>query len=149
MNDYWINEGSWIYVIMTGDNINRYKVGRTKNNPMLRVNQLRTGDPYLALQLAYFIPSSLTTKTSILEAAIHKQLESPISFYGEKKSEWFNGDARDVWNEIDFIFESLGCEVTDYYQPFESKVVRFWGGDLEDFYNWKPLEVDEEGFPNF
>lgn len=149
MEDPWLDEGNWIYVFMTSENINRYKVGLTRNNPLFRVNQLKTGDPYLALQLAYFIPPSLNLDISSIEAAIHQQLESQINFHNGQKSEWFMGDARGAWIMIDQIFLLLGHPVTDHYQIGENKVVRFWGGDLEDYYNWEPLPLDEDGEPIF
>jgi hypothetical protein len=46
-----------------------------KNNPLVRLNQLRTGDPTLDFQVAYFIPSSLGWSLSQLESHIHEELE--------------------------------------------------------------------------
>lgn len=73
----------------------------------------------------------------MLESAIHQQLASTvgrISFYDEAQSEWFNGDARNAWSELDMIFEEFEFTVTDHYQPGENKIVRFWGADMETEY---------------
>lgn len=146
-------DGSWIYVLMSGTDINRFKVGKTIQHPVKRLKDLRTGDPTLALQVAYFVQSSLNIKLGILESAIHQQLAAGlgrICFYDEAESEWFHGDARDAWLQLDMIFEEFEFTVTDYYQPGETKIVRFWGADMEteyprrfDLYN---LDNDEIGF---
>lgn len=139
MSHRFINqtEGGWIYVLMSGTDINRFKVGKTINHPVERLKQLRTGDPTLALQVAYFVPTLLGISLGGLESAIHHELTESmgrISFYDETFSEWFNGDARDAWSELDMIFEEFEFTVTNYYQPDENKIVRFWGADLEAEY---------------
>ncbi|EHP8019863.1 GIY-YIG nuclease family protein [Enterobacter roggenkampii] len=130
-------DGSWIYVLMSGTDINRFKVGKTTQHPVKRMKDIRTGDPTLALQVAYFVPALLNIKLGMLESAIHQQLASTvgrISFYDEAQSEWFNGDARNAWSELDMIFEEFEFTVTDHYQPGENKIVRFWGADMETEY---------------
>lgn len=122
---------------MSGTDIDRFKVGKTINHPVERLKQLRTGDPTLALQVAYFVPTLLDIPLGGLESAIHQQLaesKGRLSFYDETFSEWFNGDARDAWSELDMILEEFGFTVTDYYQPYEKKIVRFWGAALEAEY---------------
>jgi len=145
-------DGSWIYVLMSGTDIDRFKVGKTINHPVERLKHLRTGDPTLALQVAYFVPASLNIKLGTLESALHQQLTASVGriyFYDESISEWFYGDARNAWFELDMLFEEFGFTVTDYYQPSESKVVRFWGADLEseyplrfELYNGNNNEID-------
>ncbi len=135
----------WIYVFMTSSNYRRYKVGRTKNNPMLRLNQLKTGDPLIGLAVAYLVPES-SEKLSTIEAMIHKQLGTPISFHNEKSSEWFTGESSNAWIVLDTIFESLGYEVTDYFHPDGNKVVRFWEENLISFYA-PSLKLNEDGLP--
>ncbi|MDX7710740.1 GIY-YIG nuclease family protein [Aeromonas caviae] len=137
-------EGGWIYVLMTSSDYNRYKVGLTKNNPMLRMNQLKTGDPLIGLDVAYFIPNTLG-KLSKVEAALHAHLGDPIEFHSGEASEWFFGDPQDAWRVLDTIFKLLGYEVTDYFDPDAQKVVRFWAADLEFYFN--PPKTDEYGFP--
>ncbi|MHA1002869.1 hypothetical protein ACR9IA_20305 (plasmid) [Leclercia pneumoniae] len=136
MSHQFLNKehGSWIYVLMSGTDINRFKVGKTIQHPVKRMKDIRTGDPTLALQVAYFVPASLNIKIRMLESAIHQQLAASvgrISFYDEAESEWFHGDARNAWSELDMIFEEFEFIVTDCYQPGENKIVRFWGTDME------------------
>lgn len=130
-------DGSWIYVLMSGTDINRFKVGKTIQHPVKRLKDLRTGDPTLALQVAYFVPASLNIKLGTLESAIHQQLTADsrrIFFYDDAESEWFHGDARDAWLQLGMIFEEFELTVTDFYQPGETKIVRFWGSDMETEY---------------
>lgn len=135
----------WIYVFMTSSNYKRYKVGRTKNNPMLRLDQLKTGDPLIGFAVAYLVPES-SGKLSTIEAMIHKQLGTPINFHNEESSEWFTGESGNAWLQLDVIFEMLGYEVTDYYHPNGTKIVRFWEEDLISFYT-PPPTLDESGLP--
>ncbi|MEH3425568.1 GIY-YIG nuclease family protein [Enterobacter roggenkampii] len=71
-------DGSWIYVLMSGTDINRFKVGKTTQHPVKRMKDIRTGDPTLALQVAYFVPALLNIKLGMLESAIHQQLASTV-----------------------------------------------------------------------
>ncbi|EPJ8558902.1 GIY-YIG nuclease family protein [Klebsiella pneumoniae] len=144
-------DGEWIYVFMSGSDTERFKVGKTKNNPLIRLNNLRTGDPTLDFRVAYFIPSSLNWRLYGLEKHIHDQLEKGfprISFYNDKRSEWFMGDAIDIWREMDIIFENLEVDVTDYFDPEGTKVVRFWEENLKSIYG-PGLPLDDDGFPVF
>ncbi|MEQ4693278.1 GIY-YIG nuclease family protein [Providencia manganoxydans] len=144
-------DGGWIYVFMSGTDNNRFKVGKTINNPFIRLNQLRTGDPTLDFQVAYFIPSSLNWDLSKLENHIHKELEAGIgriNFYNDQPSEWFRADCRDAWFELDVIFENLEVEVTDYFDPDAKKIVRFWEENLRSLYA-PPAPLDEDGLPFF
>lgn len=138
-------KGGWIYVFMTSSDYARSKVGFTKNNPMLRLNQLKTGDPLIGFQAAYFVPDSLG-KLSTIEAMVHRHLGASIEFHNGELSEWFAGEPQDAWKMLDTIFTLLGYEVTDYFQPSGSKVVRFWEENLISFYA-PPPEVDEHGIP--
>jgi hypothetical protein len=133
--------GGWIYVFMTSTDYFRYKIGLTKNNPMLRLNQLKTGDPLIGFEVAYFIPDSLG-QLSTIENMIHEQLGARIEFHSGGLSEWFRGEPRDVWVKLDIIFESLGFEVTDYFQLHEAKVFRFWEENLLSHFNHQP-RLDE------
>lgn len=145
-------DGSWIYVLMDGENINKFKVGRTIQHPVKRFKDIRSGNTTLAIQVAYFVPASLNINLGELESDIHRELSAGlgrICFYDEAESEWFHGDARDAWLQLDMIFEEFGFTVTDYYQPGETKIVRFWGVDMEteypgrfDLYNSDNDEID-------
>lgn len=48
-----VMDGGWIYVLMTASDYSRYKVGFTKHDPMLRLRQLRTGDPKIGFEVAF------------------------------------------------------------------------------------------------
>ncbi|MDE9586054.1 GIY-YIG nuclease family protein [Citrobacter braakii] len=72
---------------MTASDYGRYKVGFTKRNPMLRLKQLRTGDPKIGFEVAFFIPDSLGIKLSALEAMLHEELGPAVEFWDEQKSE--------------------------------------------------------------
>ncbi|MDU1953440.1 MAG: hypothetical protein E6750_18835 [Atlantibacter hermannii] len=130
-------EGGGIYVLMSGTDIKRFKVGKTINHPVERLKQLRTGDPTLALQVAYFVPASQGRQLASLESAIHYQLSATIgriNFYDETNSEWLHIDARNAWLELDFILEEFSFTVTNHYNQNEKKIVRFWGTDIETEY---------------
>lgn len=148
----WIGEGwldgGWIYVLMTASDYNRYKVGLTTKNPLLRYKKLRTGDPKLGLEVAYYIPNSLGSKLRTLENELHKALGPSISFFDEGPSEWFSGDPRDARTNLEICFEEWGFVVTDFFQPNEQKIVRFWEADLISFYG-SGLPLDDSGEPIF
>lgn len=137
--------GGWIYVFMTSSDYARYKVGLTKNNPMLRLNQLKTADPLIGFAVAYYVPDSLG-KLSTIETMIHQQLGPNIEFHNGELSEWFCGVPQDAWVRLESIFKLLGYEVTDNYQPDGTKIVRFWEGNLNSFYA-PPSWLDEHGLP--
>lgn len=50
-----------------------------------------------------------------------------LTFYDETFSEWFYGDARYAWSELNMIFDEFDFTVTDKYQCNENKIVRFGG----------------------
>lgn len=141
-------DGGWIYVLMTASDYNRYKVGLTIDNPLLRYKKLRTGDPTLGFEVAYYIPNSLGISLSSLENALHKELGPRVNFFDEVSSEWFYGNPRHAWQNLEMIFEEFGFEVTDWFQPGENKVVRFWEEALTAFYG-SVLPLDELGDPIF
>lgn len=137
-------QGGWIYVLMTSSDYHRFKVGVTKNSPVLRVNQLKTGDPFIDLQVAYFIPA-LLGRLAKIETFLHARLGRRIRFHNDGLSEWFRGEPQDAWMLVESILKEMGCTVTDYFQPGEEKVTRFWYGDLISFFEL-PSESDD-GLP--
>ena len=141
------NPGGWIYLLMTSANYQRYKVGRTNQNPLIRFKQLRTADPCLDFEVAYFIPTSLG-ELSKVEAEIHRHLERRISFHDEKASEWFKGDVKVASELIEGFFENWwGCNiVTDCFRPNACNVLRAYEERLNFMYGPEP-EVDENGIP--
>ncbi|MFJ1467737.1 GIY-YIG nuclease family protein [Massilia orientalis] len=128
-------DGGWIYVIMTSSDYNRYKIGRTNGNPMDRVKKLRTGDPGVDLQAAYFIPAS-HGKLSQVEAALHREFEPRISFHDETVSEWFRGDAKRACEWMEYLLgEWKGQPVTfGLYLLGEGRICRAFEDDLRSIY---------------
>ncbi|HHQ4522829.1 TPA: GIY-YIG nuclease family protein [Aeromonas veronii] len=143
----WL-DGGWIYVLMTASDYDRYKVGLTINNPLLRYKKLRTGDPRLGLEVAYYIPNSLGLTLRSLENKLHKVLGPSINFFDEVPSEWFSGEPRDAYTKLESCFEGWGFDVTDFFQPSEKKIVRFWEADLISFFG-PGLPLDDSGEPIF
>ncbi len=139
----WL-DGGWIYVLMTASDYNRYKVGLTTNNPLLRYKTLRTGDPTLGFEVAYYIPNSLGVTLSSLESALHKELGPSINFFDDGPSEWFSGYPGCAFTKLEICFEEWGFVVTDDFQPSEQKIVRFWEADLISFYG-PGLPLDDTG----
>ncbi|RGE41314.1 hypothetical protein DZC30_18570 [Comamonas testosteroni] len=125
--------GGWVYVLETGSDYNRFKVGRTKNSPMRRVKSLRTADPLLALRVGFYIPPTLPGKLSVWERCVHRFYEScRIEFIDEsgEESEWFRGNPGQAVLDIECLFE----EVTDFFEPGSTKVWRAYEPDVVSFY---------------
>ncbi|WP_080414519.1 GIY-YIG nuclease family protein [Burkholderia ubonensis] len=75
-----------LFSISDTKDYNRFKIGRTTNNPLTRLKTLRTGDPYVAVEAAYFVAAS-RERLSQLEAAIHREFGGRIRFHDEGLSE--------------------------------------------------------------
>ncbi|HCE4545017.1 TPA: GIY-YIG nuclease family protein [Vibrio parahaemolyticus] len=109
----------WIYILMTPSDYNRVKIGMTKRNPLLRLRDLKTGDPYLALQAAYFIPTNFGLRLLDIENLIHVQLEHlRIHFLDDedqvkKPSEWFTMDCRDSVRIVNNAINAGGYKITN------------------------------------
>ncbi len=121
--------GGWIYVLMTPNDYNRVKVGMTKNNPLLRLRELRTGDPSLSLLVAYYIPPGTGLSLRDIESLIHKDFEHVrIHFINDedqirKPSEWFKIDCNDAEYYVDGVFKLNGYTVTEDKSLLLSKPV--------------------------
>lgn len=61
---------------------------------------------------------------------LHEELGPSVEFWDEQKSEWFKGEPSDVWYELQSLLTTFGYEVTDFYQPYENKIVRFWEEEI-------------------
>lgn len=136
--------GGWVYVLETPSDYNRFKVGRTKRNPILRLRGLRTADPYLSLHVGFYIPPSLPGKLSRWEKHAHNFFEaSRIGFIDEsgEESEWFRGSPAQAALEIECLFEN----VTDCFDPCSTKVWRAYEADIVTFY--APPPKLEDGIP--
>ncbi|MGI9273763.1 MAG: GIY-YIG nuclease family protein [Endozoicomonas sp.] len=109
----------WIYILMTPSDYNRVKIGMTKKNPLLRLRDLKTGDPYLALQAAYFIPANFGLCLRDIENLIHTQLEHLRIYFLDdedqvkKPSEWFTMDCRNSVHIFNNAIHSGGYNVTN------------------------------------
>lgn len=139
-----ISFGGWVYVLMTPSDYNRFKVGRTKRNPMDRLEELRTSDPYLSLHVGFYIPPSLPGKLSRWEKHVHNFFEScRIGFIDEsgEVSEWFHGSPAQAAFEIECLFE----DVTDCFDPNSTKIWRAYEEDIVSFY--APPPTLENGIP--
>lgn len=112
-------EQGWLYIMMTPSDYSRIKIGMTKNNPLLRLRDLKTGDPYLALQAAYFIPINFGMYLRDAESLIHNYFcNLRIHFLDDedqinKPSEWFKMDCRDSVSNVDNVFKNHGFNITD------------------------------------
>ena len=81
---------SYIYLIeSTDDNETIYKIGRTKNNPSIRIKQLQTGT---ACNLI-LVHDYQTKYASKLEKMLHNHFK-----HKNIKNEWFKLDLTDVVN---------------------------------------------------
>ncbi|EJG0884883.1 GIY-YIG nuclease family protein [Vibrio parahaemolyticus] len=109
----------WIYVLMTPSDYNRVKIGKTINNPLLRLRNLKTGDPYLSLQVAYFIPPHFGLNLKGVEDLIHNALaQSRIPFLDDedqlyKRSEWFQMDCREAESVVDNVLRHHNFQITN------------------------------------
>ena len=130
---------------MTSSNYNRFKVGRTENSPIIRLKNLKTGDPNLGLLVAYFVPEYLSSLPP-LEKEIHKQLGESLMFHNESFSEWFLGEASESWKKLEIIFSCIGLEVISYPNLDETKVTRFWEDDVISFYSPSP-KINKNDLP--
>ena len=127
--------GGWIYVLMTSSDYNRFKVGRTIGNPLDRAKRLRTGDPGIALEAAYFVPNS-HGKLSQMEAAVHREFPGRITFHDETISEWFPGSAQWACEWIESVFAD---SLSSMYMFGQDRICRAYEADLLDFYG--PLRI--------
>lgn len=102
--------GAWLYVMMTAENYERFKVGKSINDPLDRRATFRTADPYLALAGAFFIPAQMGDISTIEAYVKHNFRQSGlgIDHYSDKPSEWFKGSG--AW-AIEQIVELL-CNYT-------------------------------------
>jgi len=127
--------GGWIYVMMTSSDYGRFKVGRTKGNPLDRAKELRTGDPYLDLHVAYFVPASMG-QLSKLETALHKEFDERIATHDESISEWFSGPADWAANRLESILEDWTDEpVSSLYAYGQGRICRAYEADLKLHYS--------------
>ena len=91
---YTLPLGGWIYVLQTSSDYSRFKLGKTDGHPdgpFPRFGNLHTGDPYMTINCAFFIPARLGSAQSV-EAMLHDGInELRIIDYFGKRTEWFRG----------------------------------------------------------
>ncbi|MFY8325828.1 GIY-YIG nuclease family protein [Pseudoalteromonas sp. ZZD1] len=138
-------DGEWIYVLMTSSDYDRFKIGYTRNDPIKRMKHLRTGDPGIGFQVAYFVPNSVG-KARDLEKKLHNMLGNRVEFHDGGVSEWFPGDPRDAYFIVESVFDELGIPITDCFDPNGNMIVRFWEEGILSFFGPAPI-VDEYGIP--
>lgn len=135
-------------MLMTSSNYGRYKIGRTRGNPLKRYKTLRTGDPGLFLEVAYFIPST-HGKLSHVEAYIHAHLaDVRWLFHDESESEWFRGDGQEhqIWIE-NWIQMATDSDIHYYSYVHPEHVCRMYEADIERHYA-PPAPLNAiDGFP--
>lgn len=141
--------GGWIYFIMTASDYDRVKIGKSRNVPMKRTSNLKTGDPNIALDYVYFVPDSVVDY-SILETLIHQELDDIRIQFMETggKSEWFSGYISDLRILVDDLIEGHGYPLYRGIAPFDNVISAMSIDDLLDYLK-PPLELDEDGFPIF
>jgi len=142
-------DGGWIYVMMTSSNYNRFKLGRTKGNPLQRHKGIRTGDPGLALQAAYFIPASHGLKLSKVENALHREFEARIPFLDGALSEWFIGNPKIACEWIEYVLGEWKDQpvTSDLNMLGDGRICRAFESDLRDLYAPPTSPDSSDGIP--
>lgn len=139
--------GGWIYVLMTSTDYNRFKVGRTKRNPLSRVKTLRCGDPGIDIEVAFFVPAS-HGKLSRVEVDLHRQFGGRILFHDESESEWFTGNPKFATQAIEGIFIGWWEEdVTDMAMLGQGRICRAYEENLIDLYGPRVPLNPVDGMP--
>jgi len=128
----------------TSSDYNRFKLGRTVRNPLDRAKQLRTGDPGLGLEAAYFVPTS-HGRLSRVEAAVHCEMGRRIPFHDGTRSEWFAGTAEWGFEWLESIFDDWDMPVSnDLQRLWSDVVVRVYEDDLLALFGpgciWSPFD---------
>jgi len=138
---YQLPRGGWIYVLETSSDYERFKLGKANesgNGPFTRYSNLRTGDPYLTIHCAFFIPSRLGSAQKV-ESMLHEGI-SDLRIYDHHGSptEWFQ--KRPGWG-VEYICAKLArfaqqrdvryrCDLP----PDLDRVVFIYESDLRRFF---------------
>ncbi|GEM_PF-2423227 len=132
----------WIYVCMTARDPNRFKIGLSESNPLIRMRAFKTADPYIALNQAYCFLNTFGRTLKGIEDYLHSHrffCDSRIHFLGDenqesKPSEWFSGDPRDVMASLESALSEIGFDITnpssEDYSPYKKRAIRFYDCDL-------------------
>ena len=139
--------GGWIYVLMSSSNYNKFKIGRSRRNPMDRIKDVRVGDQGIGLLTAYFVPSSVGALSRV-EAAIHDQFGGRLAFHDESLSEWFEGSPDWACQWIEAVVEDWRQEpVASISSLGSGRICRAYESDLAGIYEWKPGQNHLDGLP--
>lgn len=108
----------WIYIMMTTCDYGRVKIGLSVNNPIKRLSNLKTADPFLVMHAAYFIPTNVAGfSLRDIEKKLHESFKDfRIFFFDDEDevnvpSEWFFINAYGSDEIIDKAFNSIGFRV--------------------------------------
>lgn len=134
--------GGWIYIFFTSENYDRCKIGKTINNPLVRFRNLRTGDPFLALRVAYFIPEKFGSIYDF-ENNIHFEFQDHrIETYEETNSEWFTISAEDAELWIDGYLEDwCNQKLQISYGVHEGALTKMYESDIKSIF--ERTEIDD------
>lgn len=129
----------WIYIMMTPSDYNRVKIGITKNNPLLRLRELKTGDPYLAVEAAYLIQYGTRFTTRDIEVYIHTYLDDVrIHFLADEDrvnvpSEWFKVNSQESMLLVEEALKKMGFYITSsgcYLDNLTNVASRYYESEL-------------------
>ncbi|OAS90030.1 hypothetical protein A6I77_23295 [Achromobacter xylosoxidans] len=134
-------QGGWIYVLGTTADYQRFKIGKS-TNPLKRFKDLRTADPYLAIEAAYFVPTS-KGRLSAVETAIHRQFPERIRFHDDEEGEWFSGTPKMACEWMECLFADwFGEDAASVYMLDQDRICKAYEEDLEAIFMRKKLGSD-------
>ena len=138
----------------TSTDLGRTKIGMTKNDPMKRFATLRCGDPFLCLQVAFYLPLRCPLQAVDLEKMLHTfYSRCRIAFHNGGFSEWFGINSSyaesqcQEFIENQFVDQGLHVYSFDSYAYCEgSRILKAYESDLISFFGSPPV-IDENGIP--
>lgn len=133
--------GGWIYVIMTSDDYNTFKLGFTRDNPFIRFKKIRTSRPEAGIEVVYFVPDSVARFTQV-EAALKREFADYVIRFHEEwrsgksdRSEWFRYPAREAAQHIEYWLEDLQDKPVASSHMFGQEVIcRFYEAELDTLF---------------
>jgi hypothetical protein len=135
--------GSWIYVLLSSQDYTRCKIGRTSGNPLIRYRQLRTADPFLGLVVAYYIPNSVGSASS-LEASIHYEFQDQrIENHNDGRTEWFRIKYSQAEMLIDGMLEDwCNQQFHNFGTLHPDKLCKLYESDIQACFEPDPHEIE-------
>lgn len=140
--------GGWIYILLSSADYARSKIGKTRNNPLVRFRQLRTGDPCLGLVVAYYIPEDFGP-IGKYEAKIHLEFQGiRIDTHEESESEWFRIES---WRAEEIIDGMLGrwCGQSIYYADTfnPEKITKMYESAIQALFEPDQHQIENDQIP--